>query len=365
MESDRESVPRVSVIVPVSERPQALDRLYREFARVLRNAKVTYEFLFVAEPWAAESMTPLKPLIRDDEPIRLFELGRTMGESAMLEAAARQASGTFLVTLPAYPRIEASALPGLIEVVEAGADLAVARRRPSGRSRLNRLQSRVFHGLLRLAVGGGFRDVASGVRVMRREVLAEIPLYGDFFRFLPILAQKEGFRVQEVDVAPHAEEARTRLYSPGTYLRRLIDLVALAFVVRFTRKPLRFFGLMGTAAAVVGGAILLVLFVQRMGGEGIADRPMLLLGVLCFILGIQAIAIGLVGEIIVHLNASTQRHYRVRQVVAAAHEVGPPDTSSDIQPTGTPDDPETHAGVSPSASSAARLRGGVGGGEGP
>jgi hypothetical protein len=308
--------PRVSVIVPVTERPSPLDRTYREFASALEGIGVTFEFLFLVEPWGGYLLSTLDELIQAGKPIRVFELGRAMGESPMLRAAAERARGQLLVTVPAYPRIEASELPALLEAVDQGVDLAVARRGPEGRSRLNRLQSRIFHGILRLAVGGSFHDVASGVRVMRREVLEEVPLYGDFYRFLPILAEKEGFRVREVTVTPHSEEARARIYSPGIYLRRLIDIIAVAFVVRFTRKPLRFFGLMGAAAAAVGAAILLVLFVQRVGGQGIADRPMLLLGVLCFILGIQAIAIGLVGEIIVHLSASGGRQYRVRSVGA-------------------------------------------------
>ena len=102
------------------------------------------------------------------------------------------------------------------------------------------------------------------------------------------------------------------MYSLGVYLRRLIDLLGLVFLVRFTHKPLRFFGLFGSLFSFTGGAILIVLFVQRIGGRGIADRPMLLLGTILFVLGVQAIAMGLIGEIIVHLHASHRRTYRLR-----------------------------------------------------
>ena len=148
---------------------------------------------------------------------------------------------------------------------------------------------------------------------MRRQVLEVVPVYGDLFRFLPILAEREGFRVEEVTVTPHSDDRRTRVYSPAVYLRRLIDLLGLFFLVRFTTKPLRFFGLIGGIFSGLGAVILLVLFVQRLGGDPIADRPMLLLGVLTFVLGVQAVAIGLVGEIIVHLSPKEgRRAYRVR-----------------------------------------------------
>ena len=94
-----------------------------------------------------------------------------------------------------------------------------------------------------------------------------------------------------------------RVYSPGTYLRRVIDLFGIFFLVRFTYKPLRFFGLIGSALSLVGGAILVVLLVQRLMGQALAGRPLLLLGVLLFALGIQIVALGLIGELIVYLQA--------------------------------------------------------------
>jgi hypothetical protein len=146
---------------------------------------------------------------------------------------------------------------------------------------------------------------------MRREVLREIPLYGDFFRFLPVLALREGFHVEEFPARQHPKDVRTRLYSPGTYLRRLIDLLGLFFLLRFTEKPLRFFGLAGSLSSITGGIILFVLVLERMQGQPLADRPLLLLGVLLVVLGAQAIALGLVGEIIVHLHAPEHRSYRL------------------------------------------------------
>ena len=152
---------------------------------------------------------------------------------------------------------------------------------------------------------------------MRREVLSEIPLYGDFFRFLPVLAIREGYQVEEIDAPQHASDAKTRVYSPGIYLRRLIDVGGLFFLARFTFKPLRFFGMIGGTLVMFGGLILFVLFLQRLAGEPLAGRPLLLLGVLVFTLGVQSIALGLIGEIIVHFNAPKRSPYRARVDTAA------------------------------------------------
>ncbi len=155
-------------------------------------------------------------------------------------------------------------------------------------------------------------DAACGVRVMRREVLEELPLYGDFARFLPLLALHGGYRVEELASPQHPLNRRPRVYGPGVYVRRLVDVLGLFFLLRFTDKPLRFFGLVGAALSGVGGLLLLLLFAQRVTGSPISQRPLLLLGVLFLTLGMQAIALGLIGEIVVHFNASKRRGYRLR-----------------------------------------------------
>lgn len=147
---------------------------------------------------------------------------------------------------------------------------------------------------------------------MPRDVLLQLPLYGDFHRFLPLMALRDGYRVEEVDAPQHPADVSPRVYAPGTYLRRLVDVLGLFFLIRFTEKPLRFFGLIGALFALVGLTISSILVVQRFQGEGLTDRPLLILGVLLVVLGVQSIALGLIGEMIVHLNAPKRRSYRLR-----------------------------------------------------
>ena len=307
----REDAVAISVIVPVTERPESLTDLYAEYSAPLRELGKSYEFIFVAEPWFSTLTLPLQELAGQGEPIRVLEVAQTMGEASLLKLAVAHCRGPIVVTLPAYHRIEAPAIVDLLSTVEQGADLAVARRWPRHDSWVNRLQSRVFHAALKRVGSGRIHDVACGVRAMRREVLREVALYGDFFRFFPLLALREGYVVVEVPTPQHQRDRAARVYGPGTYLRRIIDIVGLVFLLRFTEKPLRFFGLLGSLSAAVGVVVLAVITVQRFGGRGIADRPLLLLGVLLLVLGVQAVALGLIGEIIVYLSASRRPPYRV------------------------------------------------------
>ncbi|HEU4648661.1 MAG TPA: hypothetical protein VFS33_06340 [Gemmatimonadales bacterium] len=308
----------VSVIIPMTERPAPPVELYEEFAAPLRDAGRTFEFVFVTYPWFRSITDKLAPLVQRGEPIRVIEVPRGGGETTLIKVAAGSCRGRTIVTVPAYRQVEASVLPQLVARVEGGTDLVVARRWPRSDSLINRFQSTVLHFFVGGLAGGRLHDVACGVRAMRRDVPAEVTLYGDFARFLPLVALLEGFVVEEVQAPVHSQAMRGRLYRPGVYLRRFIDVMGLLFLLKFTEKPLRFFGLIGTTLAALGGFVLFVVLLQRLGGQGVSDRPVLLLGVLLITLGIQSIALGLIGEMIVHLTASQRRRYRVRTPEARA-----------------------------------------------
>lgn len=303
----------VSVVIPVTERPEPLPSLFDEYAGPLRSAGYTIEFIYVGGPWSAQARDSLGPLAERGEPVRVLEVGQPVGEASLVRMAGAHCRGRIVVTLPAYHRVQATSLPELVERVERGADLAVARRWPRHDSAINRVQNRALHRLLGGLTGNRIHDVACGVRAMRRELLQELPVYGDFLRFLPVLAMREGYRVEEVDAPQHPKDVGARVYRPGVYLRRLLDVLGLFFLLRFKEKPLRFFGMVGSVFSIVGGIVLAIGVVQRIiGQEGLADRPLLLFGVLFVVLGAQAIALGLIGEIIVHLQARRNPTYRVR-----------------------------------------------------
>jgi len=303
----------VTVIVTVVERPEPLDALYREYAAVLAACGRSHEFIFVAHPYFHHLLEPLLALEREGEPVRTLEAARSVGETALLRMGLGAARGAVIVTAPAYRQVQPSAVAELLGAVDAGSDLAVARRWPRLDSRVNRLQHLALHLTAGRLANGALHDIACGVRAARRDMLQDIPLYGDFARFLPLLAIYNGYRVVEVATPQHPSDLARRVYRPGVYVRRLIDILGLYFLLRFTEKPLRFFGLIGSVLAGLGGIALAVMFVQRLYGQPLSDRPLMLLAVLLATLGVQAIALGLVGEMIVHFNASRGRGYRLRE----------------------------------------------------
>ena len=312
--SEATDVPLVSVIVPVVERADDLMLLYHAFARELERRGEEHEFLFVFDGGFV-APPELVALSQANASVRLLSFARTFGETAALRLGIERSRGDVIVTLPAYFQVQAEGIGPLLDALQDGADLVVANRSPRVDSWLNRLQSRGFHWMLRSVTEHRFHDIACGVRVMRRSTAEALPLYGDLHRFIPALALREGYRVDEVAVPQHPGDARTRVYGPGIYLRRLLDVAAFFFLAKFTEKPLRFFGLVGSVCFGLGALTSLVLLAERIGGQAIANRPLLLLAVLLVALGVQLMGLGLVGEIIVHLRSPHRRAYRVRERV--------------------------------------------------
>ena len=302
----------ISVVVPVVERADDLLEVYRTFADALDQRGYSYEFLFVFDG-RFNPPPELLALAKEQRGIRILRFAREFGETAALRLGIERSRGALVLTLPAYFQVRPEGVGELLDTVERGADMAVANRSPRLDSWLNRMQSRAFHSILGGLSHQRFHDMACGVRAMKRSVAEALPLYGDLHRFIPALALREGYRVEEVPLAQHPNDARTRVYSPGVYFRRLLDVAAFFFLAKFTEKPLRFFGLVGSIFLVAGSLISIVLFIQRVEGQGIANRPILLLAVLLVALGVQLIGLGLVGEIIVHLRAPHRRAYRVRE----------------------------------------------------
>ena len=305
----------VSVIVPVGERVDDVAELYRAFSEPLERMGTEFEFVFVLDGVTDGVASRIDELAREDPKIKAYGFVQSFGEAAAIRAGIEHSSGAVIVTLPSCFQVEPEGIGMALQALEESDDVVVCYRSPRSDGVINRLQLRAFHWLLRLLSGYSFKDLACGLRAMRREAAVSLPLYSGLDRFIPALAQLEGFSVKEIPVAQHPLDAKTRVYWPIEYFRQALDLMAFFFISKFTDKPLRFFGAVGSALAVAGVAIGAVLAVQRLGGQGIANRPLLLLSVLLVALGVQIVSLGLIGEMIVYQRRPGRTLYRVRRIV--------------------------------------------------
>jgi glycosyltransferase involved in cell wall biosynthesis len=248
--------------------------------------------------------------------VAIILLGGSFGESAALTVGLERARGTHIVTLAAYFQVEPRGVGAAFAALDAGADMVVGRRYPRIDSRFNRAQSSLFHAIVRGLTSTDFHDISCGFKVMKRQVARELNIYGGLHRFIPVLALNRGFTVHEVPLTQRDEDRSTRYHGTGVYLGRLLDILTIFFLMKFTRMPLRFFGLLGSALFGVGFAVDLLVAIQKIFlHTGISNRVVLLLGVLLMVLGVQTLSLGLVGEIIIFTHARHVREYQVAEVI--------------------------------------------------
>lgn len=332
MSDGRVDSPRYSVIIPVGERIDELDVLLEEYDQAMRSTGRTYELIVVLSGRKSAAMEFLSNMCDAKPHLRVLELARDFGESAALSSGFHAALGEWFLTLPAYYQVAPTEIPRLIEAGENGADMLIAIRPRKGAS-FDKLRRRAFHALFRFTSGMRFRDLGCGVRLLKHEVAEEVALYGDQHRFFPALARRRGFRVREVELTQSPKDMFRGRYRLREYLHRFLDIFTVFFLVRFTKKPLRFFGTIGFVAAGLGGLFTLVLVVQRLVfGIPLADRPALLLATLLIVLGVQTFALGLLGELIIFSHAGESKEYSIRRVIQGGSSRPPDSPSSTVEP---------------------------------
>jgi hypothetical protein len=319
----------LSVIVPVTEFHDDLLDIHDEFRAECERLGRTYEFIFVVHGDRRVSESDLETLEGREHTI-VIRLAFTYDESAALNAGFRTALGRRIVTIPAYHSVDPVALESLLQAADEGADCAVAVRSRRRDPLFNRIQARLYNACVSAVAGHRLRDISNAARVLRVDVARGLHLYGDQYRYLPVLLAARGYRVVEVEVRQSPKERRLRVFGPATYVRRLVDLLGIFFLVRFTSRPLRFFGILGGALAAVGLAICLVLTYQRLiMQQGLADRPALLLGVLLLVLGVQTATLGLLGELVVHLQSQRGREIEAEEIAEADPDGDDPGSGGD------------------------------------
>jgi glycosyltransferase involved in cell wall biosynthesis len=308
--------PEVSVVVPISERHDDLKKLYHIYADELKRLKRNFEFIFILDGSFNDAYKDLLELKNEGNPIRIAKFTKNFGESAALTEGFRQAKGDIILTLASYIQIVPQDLAKVFSAYDEEKDLIVTRRYPRKDPLINRIHSSVFHFLIRIMTGAPFKDITSGMRLINKKILPEFTLYGDLHRFIPVLAVGKGIKVREVNVTQRREDTQARLVKPGTYLRRALDLLTLFFLIKFTAKPLRFFGLIGSAFCLPGVIVTGYLGILRLFGMiSLANRPLLLLGILLIVFGIQLFSVGLIGELILFTRAKDIENYRVEEII--------------------------------------------------
>jgi glycosyltransferase involved in cell wall biosynthesis len=288
----------VSVVVPLLNEQLSLADLYDELAASLESQELDWEVVFVDDGSTDGSYQELVRLHSSHLNVRVVRLRRNFGKAAALAAGVEVAAGEIVVTMDADLQDDPAEIPNLIAKLDEGYDVVSGWKCDRQDPFVRRFVSRIYNGATRVATGVKLHDMNCGLKAYRAEVFEHVRLYGERHRFVPVLAHHLGFSVTELPVNHRPRLNGHSRFGIERYLRSPFDLLTIVFMGRYRYRPLHLFGGVGFFASLAGAAILLDLTVEKVGGAGIGGRPLLLLGVLLVVVGVQFLSLGLIGEML-------------------------------------------------------------------
>ena len=306
----------ISVVVPVHDEELSVALLYEQLEAALEPAGEPWEAVFVDDGSTDGTFAALTRLHTRTPNTKVVRMRRNFGKSAALASGFAHAQGETVVTIDGDLQDDPAEIPRLLAKLEEGFDLVsgwkTRRRDPLPR----RVMSRIFNAVTGRVSGLRLHDMNCGLKAYRAEVVHGLRLYGELHRFIPVLAHYRGFRIAELPVNHRPREHGRSRYGVERYVRGFLDLLTVSFIGRYRHRPLHLFGGFGLVLGFMGSAILIYLTVVKALGHAIGQRPLLLLGVLLVVIGMQFFSLGLISEMITsHHEERAQERDRAELLV--------------------------------------------------
>jgi glycosyltransferase involved in cell wall biosynthesis len=315
----------ISFVIPLLDEEGSLEKLYTvvtDVARSLAPTYAPYEILFVDDGSTDRSPAILQALHEQDPAhVRVIQFRRNFGKTAALSAAFGRVRGDVVITLDADLQDDPGELPKLLEKLEEGYDLVGAWRAERQDPPSKRWPSKFANATVSALTGIQLHDMNCGFKVYRREVVADLKLYGELHRYIPVLVHWNGYRIAEMPVKHHPRQHGHSKYGARRLARSYIDFLSVLFLTTYLRRPMHLFGMLGTLLAIAGGVIMLYLAVVWVVQGEIGWRPLLFFGTTALVVGIQLISVGLLGEMLRNATFCAEDEYSIRQILDRTEEI--------------------------------------------
>lgn len=306
----------VSVLVPVLDEAGTVLDLARRVRDAIVPLGLSYEIIFVDDGSRDATCERVREARALDPQVKLVRLRRNFGKAAALTAGFDIASGRLVVTLDGDLQDDPDEIPRMLETLEKGGFDLVSGWKHERKDPLSKtLPSLLFNWATRKLAQVDLHDFNCGFKVYRREVLEEVPIYGELHRYIPVLASRRGFSVGELAVRHHPRRHGISKYGWDRFYKGLLDLLTVLFITKYTRRPLHLFGALGLIGLGSGLLINLYLAVRWFLGESLSNRPLLLLGSLLMLIGLQVLMTGLLAEMMTHKTFRRSDSYSVKELL--------------------------------------------------
>lgn len=311
----------VSVVVTIYNESENIITLLHQVYDALQD--YSYELILVDDGSTDDSVRTAK--VYSNEHTKVIVLNRNYGQTAAMAAGIDHSVGRYVVTMDGDLQNDASDIPELLKALKNNDVDLVAGYRQNRRDDviLRKIPSKLANGLIRSLTGVRVRDFGCSLKIFKRQIAANLGLYGELHRFVPLLVALQGGRIMEIPVKHHPRLHGTSKYGLERTLKVLSDLALMIFIKRYFRRPIHFFGSLGLMSTAIGAVINLYLLYEKTQGNKIGDRPLLLLGVLLLLAGIQFFTFGILAELMMRTYYESQgkKTYLVREVFSTKRKL--------------------------------------------
>jgi glycosyltransferase involved in cell wall biosynthesis len=297
----------VSVVIPIYNEEENIDQLYNALKSVMDAEQYDYELLFIDDGSSDRSLQYLEPIAAKDPKVSLLCFRRNFGKAAAWAAGFDHAKGDVVVTIDGDLQNDPKDIPRLVSFIGEYDVVNGWRKKRKDPFLIRRFPSIIANWLISRVTGVQLHDYGSGLKAYKADVVKNINIYGEMHRFIPAVASWYGVKIKEIETTHHPRVRGKSKYGISRTLMVILDLITVKFLHSYSTKPLQAFGPVGLLCGFTGFLINLYLAFLWFSGEAIGHRPLLLLGVLLIIIGIQLIGIGLLGEMLVSTYHESQR----------------------------------------------------------
>lgn len=296
---------KVSILVPLFNEEESLSKLTKAIVESINKISVNYELYFVDDGSTDNSLNVIKELAKKNNRIKYVSFRKNYGKSAALNIGFKNVSGDVVITMDADLQDDPAEIPNLIKELEKGFDLVSGWKKHRYDPLIKKYSSKFFNYVTKIMTGIKIHDFNCGLKAYRKVVVKDIDIHGELHRYIPVLADWKGYKVTEIPVKHHPRRYGKTKFGVSRFFKGFLDLVTVIFTTRYIRRPLHFFGLLGLISFLAGflidGYLSILWFLHRVN---LSNRPVLYLGTLLIIVGVQFFSLGLIGEMLVHSNTS-------------------------------------------------------------
>lgn len=291
---------KISVIIPLLNEEESITPLTNEIRKAIKPLNIGYEVLFIDDGSTDKSLEIIKEVCRTDRRFQYISFRKNYGKSAALQLGFQNVTGDVVITMDADLQDDPNEIPNLLSKLAEGHDLCSGWKKVRHDPFIKKYSSRFFNFVTRVMSGIKIHDFNCGLKAYRKEVVENLNVYGELHRYIPVLAKWQGYTITEIPVKHHPRRYGKTKFGISRFFKGFIDLLTVVFLTRYLRRPMHLFGFLGALSFLFGLIVNGYLTYLWFTGIPLSNRPMLFLGMLLIIVGVQFFSVGFLGEILVH-----------------------------------------------------------------